>query len=171
MNLYQLTGDYLNFLMLSDEFDEQTFLDTLESIQEPLEMKMANYVKVIRAIESDIEAIKKEEQRLAALKKSKTNTILKLKETLLYSVEVAGKEMPNGNKKLFVQDDPFVKSIYTQNNPPSVEILSEKSIPKKFKVPQPPKIDSKAILAEWKEDKTIKIRGIRVNQSTGVRFN
>lgn len=168
MNLFQLTANYLQIIELSNQLDEETLKDTLESIQEPLEIKMANIVKVIRSIENDIEAIEKEEKRLKEFKESKRNTIKRLKFMLLESVEVVGNVTKTGGKKLEVKNDPYVKSVYTQKNPPSVEIIDANLIPSDFKVPQEPKVDSKAIIAAWKEDQ--EIEGVKINQSTGVRF-
>lgn len=169
MNLYQLTSNYMQIIELSNQLDEETFLDTLESIEEPLAMKMANYVKVIRSIEGDIEMIDKEVKRLAELKASKNNTISRLKQTLLDSVEIVGEVNPKtGGKKLVVKDDPFVKSIYTQKNPPSVQVLEEDEIPEDYKVKQPDKVDSKAILAAYKED--IEVPGVVINQGIGIRY-
>lgn len=171
MNLFNLTGDYLRVLELSDQLDEQTFYDTLESIQEPIEVKMANYVKLIKAINADVEAIKKEEERLKKLKDSKNKTVSKLKETLLWSVNMVGEETATGGKKVVMKDDLYVKSVYTKRNPPSLEIVNDKIIPKKFKIPQPPKIDSRAILTAMKEDETLKVKGVAVKQGIGVMFN
>ena len=169
MNLYQLTSNYMQIIELSNQLDEETFLDTLESIEEPLAMKMANYVKVIRSIEGDIEMIEKEVKRLAELKASKNNTIARLKQTLLDSVEIVGEVNPKtGGKKLVVKDDPFVKSIYSQRNPPSVQVLEEDKIPEDYKVKQPDKVDSKAILAAYKED--IEVPGVVINQGIGIRY-
>lgn len=169
MNLYQLTSNYMQIIELSNQLDEETFWDTLESIEEPLAMKMANYVKVIRSIEGDIEMIDKETKRLTELKASKNNTISRLKQTLLDSVEIVGEVNPKtGGKKLVVKDDPFVKSIYTQKNPPSVQVLEEDEIPEDYKVKQPDKVDSKAILAAYKED--IEVPGVVINQGIGIRY-
>ena len=171
MNLFELASEYLRVLEVSDQFDEEILRDTLDSIQEPLEVKMANYVKLIKSIDADIEAIKAEETRLKKLKDSKNKTIEKLKETLLWAVEVTGQEQKNGMKKVVVQNDVHVKSLWLQKNPPKVEILNEKIVPKKFKIPQPPKIDSKAILAAMKEDESLKVKGVQVTQGVGVRYN
>ena len=169
MNLYQLTSNYMQIIELSNQLDEETFLDTLESIEEPLAMKMANYVKVIRSIEGDIEMIDKEVKRLAELKASKNNTIARLKQTLLDSVEIVGEVNPKtGGKKLVVKDDPFVKSIYSQKNPPCAQVLEEDKIPEDYKVKQPDKVDSKAILAAYKED--IEVPGVVINQGIGIRY-
>lgn len=168
MNLFQLTQNYMQIIELSGELDEDILKDTLESIVEPLEIKMANIVKVIRYVESDIDLIEKEEKRLKDIKASKKNTISRLKLMLLDSVEITGKETKTGGKKLEVRNDPFVKSIYTQKNPPSVEVLNAELIPDNYKIPQDPKIDNKAILAAWKDE--TKVEGVRINQGIGVRF-
>ena len=168
MNLYQLTKNYLEIINLSDELDEETLRDTLESISEPLEIKMANIVKVIRSIEADIDFVETEEKRLKELKESKRNTIKRLKNMLLDSVEIVGKETKTGGKKLEVKGDAFVKSVYTQKNPPSVEIVDPKLIPDNFKIAQEPKIDSKAIIDAWKNN--LQVEGANVKQSIGVRF-
>lgn len=169
MNLYQLTSNYMQIIELSNQLDEETFLDTLESIEEPLAMKMANYVKVIRSIEGDIEMIDKEAKRLAELKVSKNNTIERLKQTLLDSIEIVGEVNPKtGGKKLVVKDDPFLKSIYTQKNPPSVKVLDENEIPEEYKVKQPDKVDGKAILEAWKDEK--EVPGVVKHQGIGIRY-
>jgi hypothetical protein len=169
MNLFNLTTNYVRLIELTNELDEQTFLDTLESIEEPLHTKMVNVVKVIRHIESDIEFIAKEEKRLAELKKSKNNSIKRLKDMLKFSVEVVGDETEKGTKKLMIKDDAFVKMIYTQNNPPSVDILDETKIPRKYRIKQADKIDNKAIIAAWKEQKW-KSKSATITQSVGIRF-
>ena len=168
MNLFQLTSNYMQIIELSNQLDEETFQDTLESIEEPLAIKMANYVKVIRTIEADIEMIDKETKRLSELKSSKNNTIKRLKNTLLDSVEIVGEDTKTGGKKLVVKDDPYVKSVYTQKNPLKLEVIDESKIPKEYKIQQPDKVDGKSILAAIKEKK--EVPGVTVVQSIGVRF-
>lgn len=170
MNLFNLTTNYVRLIEMTNDLDELTFLDTLESIEEPLHIKMANVVKVIRSIEADVDFIAKEEKRLGELKKSKSNSIKRLKDMLQLSVETVGETTDTGNKKLLIKEDAFVKMIYTQKNPPSVEILDETKIPKKFKIKQPDKIDSKAIIEAWKENDWKKTNAAKVTQGIGVRY-
>jgi hypothetical protein len=168
MNLFQLTRNYIELVELSDQMDQETFVDTLESIQEPLEKKMTNIVKVIRSIESDVEFIKKEEARLKELKASKANAISRLKDMLHDSVLMVGEKTKTGGHKLTIKDDPYVKSIYTQKNPPGVELLDAQEVPDDYKIPQEPKIDNKAIIEAWKND--VEVKGVVVSQGVGVRF-
>ena len=64
--LYSLTEEYLELLqMLEDEeVDEQLIIDTLEGLDGEIEIKADNYAKLIKHIESNNEAIKKEVDRL-----------------------------------------------------------------------------------------------------------
>lgn len=168
MNLFQLTNGYRQIIEMSGDLEEAAFKDTLESIEEPLGMKMANYVKVIRAIEADIDAIDKESKRLAEFKASKKKTIERLKNVLLDSVEIVGEETNTGGKRFVIYDDPFVKMLWSQKSPPKINILDETKIPKKYYVPQPKKLDSAAILAALKDNK--KVRGVEIQQLVGVRY-
>ena len=62
--LYELTGQFLDIYNM--ELDEETKLDTLDSIdwQTDYEEKVENYIKVLKNIESDVEARKNEIKRL-----------------------------------------------------------------------------------------------------------
>ena len=60
--LYELTGEYLALsdMLMDDEVDEQTVLDTLEGVKGEIEIKAEGYVKVLRSIESQAEAYERE---------------------------------------------------------------------------------------------------------------
>ncbi|MNK84460.1 hypothetical protein D3C87_1043090 [compost metagenome] len=45
--------------------------------------------------------------------------------------------------------------VRLQKNPPSLNILDERKIPDKYKIPQQPKVDTKTLLAEVKAGKVI----------------
>ena len=68
-SIYELTGEYLELMnMLEDEeVDEQTIIDTLEALDGEIENKADNYAKIIRSLESDIDGISKENNRLNLL--------------------------------------------------------------------------------------------------------
>ena len=70
-SIYELTGEYLELMnMLEDEeIDEQTIIDTLEALDGEIENKADNYAKIIKSLESDIDGISKENDRLTARKK------------------------------------------------------------------------------------------------------
>lgn len=71
-----------------------------------------------------------------------------------------------GLKKKSIKGNIFTLSI--RKNAPSVDIKDEDSIPDKYKIPQPSKLDKKAILADLKQD--IEIDGADIKQSTSLQI-
>ena len=69
MKLYELTEQYdgVMNLLYDGETDEQTILDTLESIEGEIEDKADNYAKIIKTMTAEAEAIKSEEDRICLL--------------------------------------------------------------------------------------------------------
>lgn len=127
--LYELTGQFLDIYNL--ELDEETKLDTLDSIdwQTDYEEKVENYIKVIKNIESDVEARKNEIKRLTELNKADEKKKDHLKETLSTSMQLTGHERV---------DTPLFKVSFRKSQ--AVEV-DETVLPESYKV------------ATWKPDK------------------
>ena len=127
--LYELTGQFLDIYNL--ELDEETKLDTLESIvwNSDYEEKVENYIKVIKNIESDVEARKAEIKRLTELNKADEKKKDHLKETLSTSMQLTGHERV---------DTPLFKVSFRKSQ--AVEV-DELVLPESYKV------------ATWKPDK------------------
>nr|DAN28331.1 MAG TPA: resistance protein [Caudoviricetes sp.] len=127
--LYELTGQFLDIYNL--ELDEETKLDTLDSIdwQTDYEEKVENYIKVIKNIESDVEARKAEIKRLTELNKADEKKKDHLKETLSTSMQLTGHERV---------DTPLFKVSFRKSQ--AVEV-DELVLPESYKV------------ATWKPDK------------------
>lgn len=127
--LYELTGQFLDIYNL--ELDEETKLDTLDSIdwQTDYEKKVENYIKVIKNIESDVEARKAEIKRLTELNKADEKKNDHLKETLSTSMQLTGHERV---------DTPLFKVSFRKSQ--AVEV-DELVLPESYKV------------ATWKPDK------------------
>ncbi len=127
--LYELTGQFLDIYNL--ELDEETKLDTLDSIdwQTDYEEKVENYIKVIKNIESDVEARKNEIKRLTELNKADEKKKDHLKETLSTSMVLTGHERV---------DTPLFKVSFRKSQ--AVEV-DELVLPESYKV------------AIWKPDK------------------
>lgn len=127
--LYELTGQFLDIYNL--ELDEETKLDTLDSIdwQTDYEEKVENYIKVIKNIESDVEARKAEIKRLTELNKADEKKKDHLKETLSISMVLTGHERV---------DTPLFKVSFRKSQ--AVEV-DELVLPESYKV------------ATWKPDK------------------
>ena len=83
-SLYELTGVYLELedMLLDEEVDEQTVLDTLEGVKGEIEVKAEGYVKVLRSIESQAETYAKEAEAFAKKAKTARNRAESLKKAL-----------------------------------------------------------------------------------------
>lgn len=158
MKLYELTTSYTQLLDLADSLDEETFRDTLSAIEEAIEDKAENTAKLIRGLEADIEILKAEEKRLADRRKALESKVSNTKAYLQEQLEIAGLDKVKR---------PTI-TVAIQNNPPSVEIADESLIPSHYMIPQPNKIDKKAILSALKEG--LVIDGCNMKQSRSVRI-
>lgn len=158
VKLYELTSNYIQLLDMADSLDEETFRDTLSAIEEAIEDKAENTGKLIRGLEADIEAIKAEEKRLADRRRALENKVLNAKVYLQEQLEAAGLDK--------VKRPTLTISI--QNNPPSVEIADEQLIPSDYMIPQPHKIDKKAIMTALKDG--LVIEGCSLVQKRGLRI-
>lgn len=75
--LYELTDAYkqLELHLENGDIDLQTFLDTVEEIQDGIEEKLVNIKKLKAILDSDMTGIQGEIDRLTKLKKSKQNHV------------------------------------------------------------------------------------------------
>lgn len=158
MKLYELTDNYMQLVELADQLDEETFRNTLESIQDSIEDKVENTAKVIKSIEADVLAIKEEEKRLKERRQSLETKIDNIKDYLKEQLEKTGIDK--------VKRPTITVSI--QNNPPKAEIVDEKTIPLTYKIPQPAKLNKKAILEAMKNGE--KVPGAVLVQERGLRI-
>ena len=138
MNIYQLTSEYLELLNLMEDpdADEQIIQDTLEAIGGEIEAKADGYAMVLRQMDADAKAIKAEEDRLYARRKSLENRSTYLKTALQTAMELTGKT--KFKTALF--------SFNIQKNPASVAIDSEADVPAEYWIAQEPKLDKKGII-------------------------
>lgn len=84
MTLYDLTSDYMQLqMMLEDpEEDPEAIQSMMDDLDEAIEDKADGYAKVIKNMESSLDAIKKEQERLSTKKSTLENGIKRLKENL-----------------------------------------------------------------------------------------
>jgi hypothetical protein len=66
-SLYQITNEFLEIVgqLEEMELDQETFQDTLDSLQVPIEQKVENIVKYMKSLEALAEAKKVEAKRLS----------------------------------------------------------------------------------------------------------
>lgn len=158
MKLYELTGNYNQVLELAEQLDAETLKDTLDSIDEAIEIKVENTAKVVRSLEGNVDAIDSEIKRLSAKKSTLNNNIKGIKTYMQESMEQVGKEKIKG--QLF--------NIGIQNNPQSVNVTDEKKINLDYFIEQPLKLDKKLLLADLKEGK--EIEGAEIQQTRSLRI-
>lgn len=83
-SLYELTNATLELeeMLMSGDIDEDTYKDTIESLD--IENKIENICKVIRNLTAEMEMYKTEKDRLAERQKTAENGIKRLKDSLLH---------------------------------------------------------------------------------------
>lgn len=160
ISLYKLNGVYLQILNEGPDMDPDLFRDTMESIQDTIEVKLENYAKLIRHLEGEQKILKDEETRIAARRKSLENTVQRLKENMQLSMELT--ETPKVKSSLF--------TIWIQESKSaSVEITNEKQLLKEYKIPEI-KVDKKQLLADLKAGKVVRGAKLQESSSKSVRI-
>lgn len=138
--LYELTGEYIQLLdMLEDEeYDERAILDTIEGIDYEIEIKADNYAKIIKSLESDIEAIKAEKTRLDNRQKVYENRIKWLKKNLEMAMRAT--------RKMKFSTELFSFGIRKAGGKRTLVIDKDiTDVPKEFRIAQPDKIDGEKL--------------------------
>ena len=140
--LYELTGQLLQLMEMAEDetCDPEAIRDTMEGLEMEVEEKADGYAKIIKTLEGNAASIDTEIKRLQEKKSSLANNINRLKKNLEKTMIVTG-------KKKFKT---LLFGFNIQKNPPSVLIEEGAEVPEKYLVPQDPKIDKKAILADLK---------------------
>lgn len=158
MNLYDLTGNYKKVYEM--DLDDETWQDTLESIDSAIEQKADGLMYVIRDLEVDVVGLKDEEARLKKKREVAERKIKRLKQYLQDNMETVGKT--KFKTQLF--------SYNIQNNPASLKLTDEKLIPQKYyTVETSRKYDNKAIKDDLKAGKVINGAELKTSQSLRIR--
>jgi hypothetical protein len=153
-NIFQLTSNWKEIVDMADQLDEQTLEDTLESIEGEVGDKVANMIAVVKNIKAEIDLAKDFKKDLEGRIKTMENTVNRLNDYILLGVDNVGQPKKGAEqfKKLEIKNAPWVKSAWTQYNPPKVEIVDDRLLDPDYLVPQPPKPDTKLIAKHWKEN-------------------
>lgn len=156
MNLYELSQNYLAVQEM--DLEPETLKDTLDSIEEAIEVKAENIAKWIRNLEADKKAFEEEEKRFKEKKQAADNRIKSLKLYLEDNMRLTGKTKFKAG----------FFSFAIQNNKPSVEVFDEALIPKQFLIAQPVKIDRAGIAELLKAGE--EVPGAELKHSSGLRI-
>jgi len=144
MNLYHISKDYLSQMdeLLDLEIDEQTLIDTLDSISGDFDNKVIAIASFIKNCEGDLASISKAIDHLSSRKLSIQNRIKGLTEYVKYNMDSC--------KKTEVKHSLF--DIKVVKNPPMVRIDNAKEIPEEYLnySPVPPPLVNKALIKKHK---------------------
>lgn len=156
--LYEMTQNAAKLydLLSMGEIDEQTFTDTLESIGAG--EKINSYCEIINQFKADVKSLKEEILRLTERKDNCENAIERMKSALDEFMKASGKTKEKTDKF----------TIYYRNTQ-SVNILDEDELPDEYLIPQPPKIDKKAISAAIKDGEKVAGAELVTKSSINIR--
>lgn len=164
MKLYELTGSFneiFEALETEEELNYQALEDTLQAIEGAIEQKADGIAKVVKSLEKTAEAYSSEAKRLSEKAKSTSNKIDWLKDYLLRAMEATAKQK--------IPTD--IGTVYKWKSPPSVNVLSEDAIPRKYWIippPPAPQLDKKMIIADLKAD--VGVPGTEIHQGYHIRI-
>lgn len=138
--LYELTEQYqtLQELVYDPDMDDQVLKDTIEGLWGEIEDKADGYAKIILGMKSDIEELRKEEERLGARRKHLESRVRYLKDCLEFNM----KEMGRTKFKTALFSFNIQKNGGLQ--PLVIDGLIE-DIPGRFLIPQDPIPNNEAI--------------------------
>lgn len=129
MNLYELTEAYAQVQELLNESDDVSIIDTLDSLDEAIDVKVDNTVRVLKNLQAQVDAIKAERDRLYTRQKVLANNIDAIKERLVNAMDIAGKKTI----------DTGLFKVTAREGVGTVVIAEEEAIPSEFV--KPPKIE------------------------------
>lgn len=163
MTLYELTTEYEALLAeyeaAEDDERRDELLEMIDTLQDDIGDKGEAYARVLRNLGAQRDAYKAEAQRLTNKARAAEAAQERLKAQLLSAMQRVGASK--------IQTTIGAWSVRT--NPWSVEVLDMDTVPAEYHVPQPDKIDKRAILQNFKETGEI-LPGVLMHQTTGIQF-
>ena len=161
-SLYDIGARYAALLdrMESAEGDEALdVLDELAMMDDELEVKAENYIRIIKTKEAEADGFDKEAKRLTARKQAAENVAKRLKQAMLDAMKLAGKtELPTSIGKWKVQA-----------NPMSCEVLDINKVPQEWHIKCDDKIDKAGLIKHYKMTGEL-VDGCEFKQTEGIRF-
>ena len=161
-SLYDIGARYAALLdrMESAEGDEALdALDELAMMDDELEVKAENYIRIIKDKEAEADGFKKEADRLTAKRQAAENVAKRLKQAMLDAMKLAGKvELPTSIGKWKVQANPL-----------SCEVLDINKVPQEWHIKCDDKIDKVGLIKHYKMTGEL-VDGCEFKQTEGIRF-
>ena len=163
MKLYEVAEAFAQIqeFLNNAETDEEivAIKEVLVDYECQFEEKVENIVYLIKNAQSDVEALKKEELRLAEKRKAAERKIESLKEYLF------GAFMQTGTER--IKYPQFTVSV--RNNAESVNVKDITKIPNDYFVPQPPKLNKAGLKKAIQDGEVIEGAELVRNKSLQIR--
>lgn len=158
MQLYEINGQIAQLaeMLESGEIDQQAYDDTVEALG--ADIAVDDVVKAIRNKSAEAEAFKAEADRLTEKRKRAEAAVDGLKNVLVTYLNATGQK--NCKTELF--------SI-SKGTSKSVAIVDETAIPATYLIPQPAKLDKKAILAKLKAGEQVQGATLEVSEFVTIK--
>lgn len=156
MKLYQLSSDLAQLEteleLAEDDSQRQAALARFDSAAMAFEQKAAGVIAVLRHLETDVETLKREEERLREIRKSREAARGRLREYVAHCLQVA--------------DVPKVKTplgtLYLQTSRPRVEVVDINVVPDAYiKIKIERTVDKELVVDRYTRDGEI-IPGVQV---------
>lgn len=161
-SLYDIGARYAALLDRMESADGDEALDVLDELammDDELEVKAENYIRIIKTKEAEADGFKKEADRLTAKRQAAENVAKRLKQAMLDAMKLAGKmELPTSIGKWMVQA-----------NPVSCEVLDIDKVPQEWHIKCDDKIDKAGLIKHYKMTGEL-VDGCEFKQTEGIRF-
>lgn len=162
-SLYELSAGYASLIDAYDSADtdeeREDILAMLATAEGDIADKAEAYAKIIKIKEIEAKGFKEEADRLTKRRQAAENMAARLKATMLDAMTLTGQ----------TEIKTSIGKWRKQMNPPSCDVLNVDLVPKQYRIPQPDKVDRKAILDAFKLTGEIP-SGVEIKREEGVRF-
>ena len=164
-SLWNITQEFLALASLIEEAGGEATEEVMEELsisRENFQHKAEGYARLILKWESEIDAAAAEIKRIQAIKKTKENSLARLKETLLFALNAFGQE----DKGVKRYETPLFK-LSTRRSV-AVEITDETEVPDAFWVVKK-EVSKSAISNALKEGEEVPGAVLKENYSVQIK--
>jgi hypothetical protein len=164
--LWEITQEFLTLASIIEEAGGEATQEVLEELaisRENFAHKAEGYTRLILKWESEIDAAAAEIKRIQAIKKTKENSVARLKETLLHALQVFGQEDKTGMKRY----ETALFKLSTRRSQ-AVEIVDETELPDAFWVVKK-EVSKSAISAALKDGEEVPGAFLKENYSVQIK--
>ena len=165
--LWEITQEFLTLASIIEEAGGEATDELLEELaisRENFAHKAEGYTRLILKWESEIDAAAAEIKRIQAIKKTKENSVARLKDTLLYALQAFGQE---DNKTGVKRYETALFKLSTRRSQ-AVEIVDETEVPEAFWVVKR-EVSKSAISNALKEGEEVPGAFLKENYSVQIK--